>query len=234
MVVLLGGVMPLFAATPAQACRITDLACVAHQTQQMVDQTTEHVGDTVGNVGDTVGDTVGKVKDTVGNVGDTVGDTVGKVRDTVKDTVDKGRGKIDDTTDGIGDTGGSDGGGSTSGPGSGPGARSVPGGSESLTPVPGGQTAGQPSGSGAATVSAPVAAGNFALASHVVDGKSAPSSPGLAEQIGLAAVDAAKHFGFPLALALLVMGFLLIQNRLDRSDPKLALAPIRPEVARFE
>jgi hypothetical protein len=31
---------------------------------------------------------------------------------------------------------------------------------------------------------------------------------------------------FPLALALLVAAFLLVQNRVDRKDPKLALAPI--------
>ncbi|MDQ5807959.1 MAG: hypothetical protein M3320_04720, partial [Actinomycetota bacterium] len=30
---------------------------------------------------------------------------------------------------------------------------------------------------------------------------------------------------FPLSLLLLVLGFLAIQNRIDRSDPKLALAP---------
>ncbi len=30
---------------------------------------------------------------------------------------------------------------------------------------------------------------------------------------------------FPLSLLLLVLAFLAIQNRIDRSDPKLALAP---------
>jgi hypothetical protein len=40
-----------------------------------------------------------------------------------------------------------------------------------------------------------------------------------------AAVAVAAHFTFPLALALAVFFFLLIQNRLDRRDPKLRIAP---------
>jgi hypothetical protein len=35
--------------------------------------------------------------------------------------------------------------------------------------------------------------------------------------------------GFPLSLLLLVLVFLLVQNRIDRRDPKLALAPVYPD-----
>jgi hypothetical protein len=47
-------------------------------------------------------------------------------------------------------------------------------------------------------------------------------------------VEAARQLGFPLALAVIVVAFAMIQNYIDRKDPKLALAPIRPEVLRFE
>ena len=40
-----------------------------------------------------------------------------------------------------------------------------------------------------------------------------------------AAVAVATEFGFPLALAAAVLGFLLIQGHIDRRDPKLRMAP---------
>jgi hypothetical protein len=39
------------------------------------------------------------------------------------------------------------------------------------------------------------------------------------------ALAVATTFGFPLALALLVLLFLLVQSRLDDRDPKLRTAP---------
>lgn len=58
--------------------------------------------------------------------------------------------------------------------------------------------------------------------------------PGVFGRIGDAAVEAAKRLGFPLALAAIVVAFAMVQNYLDRRDPRLALAPVRPEVMRFE
>ena len=40
-----------------------------------------------------------------------------------------------------------------------------------------------------------------------------------------AAVAVASEFGFPLALAIAVGGFVLIQGYVDRRDPKLRVAP---------
>ena len=40
-----------------------------------------------------------------------------------------------------------------------------------------------------------------------------------------AAVAVAAQFTFPLALTFAVLFFLLIQNRVDRRDPKLRIAP---------
>ena len=57
--------------------------------------------------------------------------------------------------------------------------------------------------------------------------------PSLVGRIGGAAVEAAKQVAFPLALALVVVAFLMVQNRLDRRDPKLASAPIAPDVRKF-
>ena len=48
----------------------------------------------------------------------------------------------------------------------------------------------------------------------------------LFESAGRVAVEAAKTLAFPLALALIVVGFLSIQGRIGRKDPKLALAPV--------
>ncbi len=39
-------------------------------------------------------------------------------------------------------------------------------------------------------------------------------------------VEALRRFAFPLTLAVLVVAFLAVQGRLDRKDPKLALAPV--------
>lgn len=43
------------------------------------------------------------------------------------------------------------------------------------------------------------------------------------------AAEATKQLAFPLALTLIVVAFLLVQGRVDRSDPKLALAPLDSE-----
>jgi hypothetical protein len=58
--------------------------------------------------------------------------------------------------------------------------------------------------------------------------------PGLLERIGGVAGSAARQLGFPLALSLIVVAFVLFQNYLDRKDPKLAVAPIAADVMKFE
>ena len=46
------------------------------------------------------------------------------------------------------------------------------------------------------------------------------------QQLAYAATVAAPQTAFPMALLLMVVAFLAIQNRIDRNDPKLALAPV--------
>ena len=57
---------------------------------------------------------------------------------------------------------------------------------------------------------------------------------GLFDRIGSLATQAAKALAFPLVLAVIVLLFVAVQNRIDRKDPKLALAPIAPDLLRFE
>lgn len=53
-----------------------------------------------------------------------------------------------------------------------------------------------------------------------------PTEPDLADRLAQAALDAAKAFTFPAILIGLIVGFILVQNRIDRRDPKLAYAPV--------
>jgi hypothetical protein len=57
---------------------------------------------------------------------------------------------------------------------------------------------------------------------------------GLFDRIVPLAILAAEALAFPLALAVIVLLFVAVQNRIDRKDPKLALAPITPDLLRFE
>ena len=43
----------------------------------------------------------------------------------------------------------------------------------------------------------------------------------------------ARTLAFPVILILLVIGFIVVQNRIDRKDPKLALAPVSADVLTF-
>jgi uncharacterized protein YjbJ (UPF0337 family) len=62
------------------------------------------------------------------------------------------------------------------------------------------------------------------------------ATSGTLDEILRQAAAAATKLTFPLLLALAVLGFISIQGRLDRRDPKLALAPIdsEQEVLYFE
>jgi hypothetical protein len=46
------------------------------------------------------------------------------------------------------------------------------------------------------------------------------------ERIARSAADVAERLAFPMLLALAVGAFVLLQNRVDRKDPKLALAAL--------
>lgn len=63
---------------------------------------------------------------------------------------------------------------------------------------------------------------------------SVPAPPGvdgfrkLLTKIAKVAAEVGRRSAFPSSLLMLVVGFLSVQNRIDRRDPKLALAPVYP------
>jgi hypothetical protein len=156
-----------------------------------------------------VDDVTRKVDDAVDGAKDAAGNAVGQVTDAVDGILNPGK-----------DPGGGDGsGGSGDAPsgGSGGGKAGGPGGISTRSTFQEGRsfepTRVSPTPTSARTRSA---------------------RPGLFGRVGGAAVEIGKRLSFPLALALVVVAFVILQNYLDRKDPKLALAPIRAEVMRFE
>jgi hypothetical protein len=67
--------------------------------------------------------------------------------------------------------------------------------------------------------------------SPTAEARIGPTPP--AERSGLSLEDVVKGLTFPLALALIVGAFLLAQDRIDRRDPRLALAPLGPDILPF-
>lgn len=218
----LGMVLSLTLAPAASA----QLSVVKDTTDKIADTATEtggKVGDFVTDTGSTVGDTVGGplggiVKNTTGEAGDTITDTSATAGDTVR-TIGKAADQtIEDTLDAIGGvTGGAtnrqtdDGNKKNGSKGESPtlaerGAAT----SASRTPFP-------LIGSKARYIGiaeAPALAAGWSYLART------PA------ELLEAAIEAAKRFVFPLALTLLVIAFLLIQNRIDNKDPKLAMAAL--------
>jgi hypothetical protein len=140
-------------------------------------------------------------------------------------------GGVSDAVDGLlhpgggGDGGGGDDGGAP--PGGGPGGQGAPG--------SGGASQGLSGSPGSLRFrDGPLPPGNLSPSSPASSTSGPTEPPDLLGRIGGIAAEAARHLGFPLVLALVVVAFLMMQNYLDRKDPKLALAPILPEVMRFE
>jgi hypothetical protein len=164
---------------------------------------------------------------TDGLPGENVPEPVQDAVDTAKDTVDSTVGQVKDTVDGLLNPGGDDGGGGGGGGGGGTGGGRSDGGSN------GGQVPATqgPSGAEGSSSLYPSLPPRTSLKAPTPVGS--VDSPSLVDRIGRGAVGTVKQLGFPLALALIVIAFLLIQDRIDRRDPKLALAPITPDVSRF-
>ena len=206
---------------PAMACAVTDLSCLP---QTVADPVTA-VQDTVDQTTTTVEDTAATVNKTVEPVTDAVTGVLGQVPDPPNPGV------IDDPTGILPDVLGS-----TVTQPSDPGATN-PGGNGTATrpgevksrTVGGGGGAGL-SSFGRGPVIGPVAA---PISPTPVVAQSIPRG-GLFDRIVPLAIEAAKALAFPLALAVIVLLFVAVQNRIDRKDPKLALAPVAPDLLRFE
>ncbi len=192
-------------ASPGRAdCPPTDPACAMDDAQQ--------------SVNDGAADPTGTADDAVKQAQDTAGGAV----DTVTDTVDGILNPPGDDGGGPGGGGGNGGnggnhGGGTGGNGTSTGTTSVPGGS-AITPV----ATLPPTTLSGATVEGQAPAGGRR------------GGHGALGRFGDVIARAARQVAFPLALTLIVIAFVVMQNRLDRRDPKLAYAPIGPDVLPFD
>jgi len=213
-------------AGPARACDVLDPTCVSETVDDTVDGATETVEDTVD---ETTGDTEQTVEETVETVEETVESVTGDPGETVEETVETGIGPVDDVIGGLS-------------PPTLPGTDPVPPGT--VDPAPGGNGAGNGSDVGGSGGGDPQAgtppggiAGPFALdpssfgSAFVVE--TAPAPQGFLGGLAGPIAEVASRIAFPLALAVLVLLFVAFQNRLDRRDPKLALAATSPDVLRF-
>jgi hypothetical protein len=208
---------------PAMACPVTDLTCTVTDPVTAVQDTTTGVAGTATTA---VDQTTTTVEETAATATDQVNDTVKGVLGQVPDPPDPG--VIDDPTgilpDVLGSTVTQPSDPGATGPG-GKGTATGPGGGKSR--IAGGAG---PSILGRGRVKGSVAA---TISSTPAVSLSAPRR-GLFERIGSLAIQAAGDLAFPLALAVIVLLFVAVQNRIDRKDPKLALAPVAPDLLRFE
>jgi hypothetical protein len=202
-------VSSIFAAAPAHAdeCPPLDVSCAA---------------------GDVVDGVDGVVEDTV----DTVSETVDPIVEETTNTVDEllGGGQNEPPADGgTGDGGGDAGGGHRGGRGNGQVHR---GGTVR-------HSADAPGLTGLGTDARPPIAlgtgsGGSQATSIVPASRPVGEQPGLAERFAGTAARAAKSLAIVLVLLLAAVGFVLIQDRLDKKDPRLALAPLQSDDVRFD
>jgi len=208
VVVLAVGASFLVMAPAARAdCPVTDPSCVIETVQEVVDPATEVTDPVLEEVTEVTDPAVGTVGGLVENG---VEDTVGPIIDEVGAPV----------------------------PGPSVGVTEPPSpGVPSVDPDDGRADVGRSSFVDR-TVPAPALVGspfvpnvpNLELSS-TDEARNGPTPP--AERSGLSLEDVVKGLTFPLALALIVGAFLLAQDRIDRRDPRLALAPLGPDILPF-
>ena len=205
---------PIGAAAPAaaQACPPLDVSCAA---EDLVGGVVRQIGDP--DPGDLVDDTVGTVDDAVGTVDDTVDDAIG--------TIDDAPDEIDDIVNPPGpapppdddEAGNDDEGGTRGGPDD-ERAGAIPSrirsSGDRMSPGP--------------RLSAGTPLGFTETSSRTFD-------PVLdeTERIGSAIAAAVPSLMLVLVLLAIVIGFVTVQGRLDRKDPRLALAPVGTEIVSF-
>ena len=208
LLLAIGGSFVITAAPARAACAPTDLACATGTVTETVAEVTEPVTEVTDPVTETIGGVVDEVNDTVRPIVDEVpqlSDPAVNVTDPPTPDESNAPGARRGSTDPSGD--------------SGHGRSDVVSGSVVEPTVP---------------VQALV---RDAFVSGLDPGpgpdvRIGPSPP--AERTGVSLQDLlTAGFAFPFALVLIVGAFLLVQDRLDRRDPRLALAPVGPDVLDF-
>lgn len=219
-------------AGPVRAdCDVLDPACEGETVEGTVDDTTETVQDTVDETTGDAEETVdGTVEETVETAEETVESVAGDPGETIDETIAPGTGPVDDVIGGPS-------------PPTLPGIDPVPPGTVDPAP-PGGDDAGSgsdgagsgggdgPAGAQTEGISGPFALDPSSLRSGLVI-ETIPTPRGFFDRLAGPIAEVASRVAFPLALAVLVLLFIAFQNRLDRKDPKLALAATSPDVLRF-
>jgi gas vesicle protein len=236
----------LVALTPGHAwaaCEPLDTSCVADTVEDTTNEAVETVEDAAESAEDTAEEAVDEaaevaedagnaVNEKVTEVVETVEDTVDKTVDTVEDTVDDSVDLVEDAVDTGDDTvdaadpvappppGGSD-----------PGSQDPPRGSPPDTDGLVGRPEG-PDPSGPTLEFDLVAGASAAGTVSVVDASTTSPFDPFGPFAG-SLPEVARRLAFPLVLLALVVAFVAVQNRLDRKDPKLALAATTPDVLSF-
>jgi hypothetical protein len=214
LLLAIGASFVVAAAPAGAACTLADPACATQTVTETVDVVTEPVAQVTNPVVDQVVDPGTEVTDPV--VG-TIGGAINGAEDTVGPIVDV----TEPPAQGHSDVG--------SDPRTGPGA--PPGDSgNGRSDAGSGSFVGRPIPPPALVGGAFIPSlGSVRPISDVRFGASPPT-----ERSGVSFENVVKGLvAFPLALALIVGAFLLAQNRLDRRDPRLALAPVGPDVLDF-
>ncbi len=198
----------------AQSCAPTDLTCTVDQVGRAAQDVADDPG---GTAHDGVDTAVGTGQDVIDTAHDTTKDAVGTVRNTIDQILEDGADRPP--------TGGGDG-----GPGGG-GSGHRPGGSNGPGHNPhGGVGASRPAGGAGPVPLSPIGDEPGVPA---VDPSSQPSDRGPLPTI--VAVAAGVIGGVALMAVLLgaVVAFLAIQDRIDRRDPKLAMAAVGSDRVSF-
>jgi hypothetical protein len=196
-------------------CSLVGPSCVIATVEEVVDPATEitdPILEEVTEVTDPVEETVGGLVDNV--VEETVGPIIDEVEETVGPIIDEVGAPVPDPSVEVIE----------------PSSPGVP----SVDPPTERVDVGR-SGFVEPTVPVPALVGspfvpNLELSS-TDEARNGPTPP--AERSGLSLEDVVKGLTFPLALALIVGAFLLAQDRIDRRDPRLALAPLGPDILPF-
>ncbi len=212
----------------ATTCAPTDVSCVGSTVNDTTGDATSTVDDTVQTGQDQVNDTVGQAEDQASDAVDAVADTVQTVKEAVL-----GDGSTEPDPGGP-PGGGSGGSGGSSSSGSGDSSSGGAGGTDAgrRGDGHGGSTTGTPGVSVPLGATAPT---SLATPPGTVGGRNgAPSTSG-APTFRAAVAGIAAAVVLPLLiLSGCALAFVAAQGRLDRRDPRLAMAPVVSDVLRFE
>jgi hypothetical protein len=176
---------------------------------------------------ETVGAGQSVVDDTIGPVDAPGDETVAPVTDSVDPVLGDVQDRLDDLLGGVGvDPPDPIGGGGSHSPGREPGGtpRHPPGPGDTVRGrIPGGPRLDRVTGSSG---QAPSSAGSSGAVLRDPD-------PASGDRFGAALHGVARSLAIVLMLFGLAVGFVAIQDRLDRSDPRLAFAPVESDIVEF-